>query len=458
METELAVQASKLVNGSEAEEDEVFSFVLEDEAGETLQTVQNAGAKISFAPLLFDQDDIGKTFVYTVREATTSTGTMTCDPAVYTVEVAVTVNGEGSLTASAAVTCAGKEAEAITFNNIIEAPLTISKKVVGCETSERFTFRVNFYHADGTEVTEPVAYTGDVTGTLLSGGLVHLGQGQSITFAGLLPGMRYTVEEYANAAFETTVNTLPMNKVDGICEAEGNRADFVNKLKTTTFTVRKSWQGEDGGVIRLTLYANGEKLEPQPAYTRDGDTYTYTNLPMYNADGELIVYAAKEKYMDGYLTIYDNVPPYDGESKMIYDGGTIINRSVTGIRVQKLWSGLPEGVEPPEIILTLYCNGEPTDRRQPSPDEDGWYVYKNLPRYVNGEEAVYYVVEEAINGFIPVYTAPNGQQAEWAGDGYTITNCLIPATGDNNPVMLWTATFIASAALLLMLKRRRNAN
>jgi len=455
METELVLRARKTVNGVAAAEDEVFSFVLEDEAGEVLQTVQNDGGEIAFAALLFDQDDIGKTFVYTIREATPSAGTMTSDPSVYTVRVTVVSNGDGTLTASAAATLAGEAVSGITFNNIVEAPLTISKKVTGCETAETFAFRVSFYYADGTEVTEPVAYTGDLTGEVLSGRLVHLGHGQSITFTGLLPGMRYTVEEYANAAFYTTVNSLPMNRVDGVCEESGNRADFVNRLVTTSFAVRKSWQGEDGGVIQLTLYGNGEKLDPQPGYTRDGDTYLYTGLPMYDADGELIVYAAKEKYMDGYLTIYDNIPPYDGESDMIYDGGTIINRSVTSIRVRKLWSGLPEGVEPPEVVLTLYCNGKPMDRKQPRPDADGWYVYKNLPRYVDGTEPLYYVVEEAMSGFAPVYTDVNGQPAEWAADGYTITNCLIPATGDNNPVILWAAMLTVSSAVLLMLRRRR---
>ena len=155
------------------------------------------------------------------------------------------------------------------------------------------------------------------------------------------------------------------------------------------------------------------------------------------------------------MTIYDNVPPYDGESDMVYNDGVIINRAVTSIRVCKVWKGMPEDVELPEIVLTLYCNGEPMDRKQPKPDANGWYVYKNLPRYVNGEEAFYYVKEDPMNGFIPVYTDPNGETAEWAGDGYTITNNLMPATGDNTPVLLWATLLTASTALLFVLKRRR---
>ena len=115
---------------------------------------------------------------------------------------------------------------------------------------------------------------------------------------------------------------------------------------------------------------------------------------------------------------------------MVYDGGTIINRAVTSIRVQKLWNGLEEGAEIPEITLTLYCNGTEMARKQPKPDAAGWYEYKNLPKYVGGEEAIYYVMENPLDGFVAMYTDENGEPADAAYDGFTITNHLIPATGD----------------------------
>ena len=85
--------------------------------------------------------------------------------------------------------------------------------------------------------------------------------------------------------------------------------------------------------------------------------YTYTGLPKYDSQGQTIVYSAKERYMDGYMTIYKNVSPYKSESDFIYNGGTIINRAVTEIAVRKVWTGMDENEERPEITLTLYCNG-----------------------------------------------------------------------------------------------------
>ena len=443
------------MNGIEPADDEVFSFVLADNTGEVLQTVQNVGGEIRFAPLQYDQDDIGKTFIYTVCEATPSAGAMTCDPSVYTVEVMVIDNGDGTMKAAASVTLAGEKVDAIVFNNRLEAPLTISKKVIGCETAQTFAITVCFFGADGVEMKDPVAYTGDLTGQLISGESILLGDGQSITFSGLLPGMRYTVEEEANIAYSTTVNALPTNKAEGICSKGGNRADFVNTLKTTVFSVRKEWQGGDGGDIVLTLYANGEKMDPQPDYVRNDDTYTYTGLPMYDEDGDEVIYSAKEKYMDGYLTIYSNIFPYEGESKRIYDGGTIINRAVTSFRVRKVWSGLAEGEALPEITLTLYCNGEAMSRKQPEPNQDGWYIYKNLPRTVDGESAVYYVMEEPVNGYMTSYADADGQENDRAYDGGTITNSKVPQTGDNASMLLWTAMLAGASVMLLALKSRR---
>lgn len=78
-------------------------------------------------------------------------------------------------------------------------------------------------------------------------------------------------------------------------------------------------------------------------------------VPMYDAKGNPIRYAAKERPVSGYMTIYKNVAPYESESIFIYDGGTIINRAVTQIAVRKVWKGMDEGEKRPDIKLTLYC-------------------------------------------------------------------------------------------------------
>ena len=73
-------------------------------------------------------------------------------------------------------------------------------------------------------------------------------------------------------------------------------------------------------------------------------------VTMYDAKGNPIQYAAKERPVSGYMTIYKNVAPYESESIFIYDGGTIINRAVT-----QVGKGMDEGEKRPDIKLTLYC-------------------------------------------------------------------------------------------------------
>ena len=451
----LQLTAAKTVNGAVPTADQVYSFLLEGE-GVSMEAV-NEGGTIVFDALTYDLSDAGNTYVYTVRETTASEGSLTADASVYTVSVTVADNGDGTLSASYVVTRGGEAADGIAFNNAIGAPLTILKKVEGVQTDERFEIIVRFYDADGQEIAAPMPYTGDLNGELVSGGSIRLGHGQSVTFGGLQPGMRYVVEEADNGAFITTVNGQSGRTADGVCIDGENLVSFVNTAKTTQFRVRKSWEGERGGDITLTLYANGVRLEPQPACVRDGDVYTFTDLPMYDGQGNVIIYTATEKPMDGYITVYNNPEPHGDESGMIYDGGVIINRAVTSIRVRKVWQGLGSGETPPQITLRLLCNGQAVDRRQPEPDADGWYVYTNLPAIWQGKPAVYSVVEEPVQGFMTAYKNRNGEMGECARDGDTITNTRIPPTGDADSLAMWVCTLAAAGMILALLRLKRRA-
>ena len=217
------------------------------------------------------------------------------------------------------------------------------------------------------------------------------------------------------------------------------------QVATTGFKVTKVWQDGNEGAISLTLYANGQKMEPQPACNRSGDTYTYTGLPMYDAKGNPILYAAKERPVSGYMTIYKNVAPYESESSFIYDGGTIINRAVTQIAVRMVWKGMDEGEKRPDITLTLYCNGKAINRK-PKLGANGWYHFYNLP--ISSEP--YYVVETPVSGFMTLYQNVGGYAnvEDRAYDGGTITNSKLPKTGDENHIERYVALLLISLVAL----------
>lgn len=281
-----------------------------------------------------------------------------------------------------------------------------------------------------------------------------LKHGETIRIYGLPIGAGFTVAENDSLVYDSAVTE---GNPEGIIQRyEISRVGFTNNAKTTSFTVTKQWEG-GSGPIELTLYANGKKLEPQPVCSRNGDVYTYENLPKYDELSNVIVYSAKEKYFERYVTIYVNEAPYEGVSDRVHDGGTIINRAkkYASFKIQKEWRGLEEGENPPAITLTLYCNGEVMNVATPKP-KDGWYEYYDLPETYNGAPAVYTVVEEPLPGFTAAYKDANGQGVGNGVNGGTIVNSKIPDTGDRTPVGLAAGLVAASViGLVLLLVWRR---
>lgn len=86
----VAIEAEKTLDGK-APLDGSFSFVLEDESGDSV-TVQNVGGKVVFPAKTYDAEGI---YTYTLREVMGADKEIVYDQTVYTVTVVVTRNAEG---------------------------------------------------------------------------------------------------------------------------------------------------------------------------------------------------------------------------------------------------------------------------------------------------------------------------------------------------------------------------
>ena len=103
--------------------------------------------------------------------------------------------------------------------------------------------------------------------------------------------------------------------------------------KTTTVTATKVWadnNNEDGdrpSSVTIKLYNGSTVVDATPIVSKNGNTWTYTfnNLPMYNA-GTLIKYTAKELRANG--TIVANNGEYNDNYVTTYSGNTITNTHV----------------------------------------------------------------------------------------------------------------------------------
>jgi len=447
---EFVLTGQKTIQGEKPGAEEKFAFVLKDEDGNVLQTVENQEDLILFQPIEYTFEDNGKTFVYTVEESTESDEHYVCDTSVYTVTVTVTDAGNGVMQTQWTLEKNGEAVDTIAFDNIALSTLSITKTVTSVESDSQFAFLITLMDANGQELTDAFPVEGTDVDTIVSGDYLYLKHGETAVISHLPVGTRYRVEEHEYLAYDTTADTAAGHRAEGVVAVCGNTADFVNNRKTVSFTITKEWQGGQGDLITLILYANGVPVEPQPSYQEDNNVYTYTNLPQYTEDGQEIVYSAKEKYMDGFVTIYKNKPPHTSETDRVYDGGTIINRAVTSIRVRKIWRGVADGEGTPDITLILYCNGQKMDKKTPKPTSDGWYIYNNLPYVWNGEVANYTVVEAPVYGYATSYGfSPEGEELTCAHNNGVIVNSRIPMTGDRAPIGLWIACAVVALGGLI---------
>ena len=272
---------------------------------------------------------------------------------------------------------------------------------------------------------------------------------------GTIPGMDYDLSEI-EADVVVTDNDGEIGA--GLLRLKRNGSDisdvhFENRLGLLDFRITNLWQGGNEGKVEFVLYANGVRMKKQPEYTVDGAVYTYHDLPVYDENGNRIVYSARELYVDDYMAIYVNKGEYAARTKMLYNGGTVINRKVKDFVFSLQTTG---GRIDSDITFTLYCNGRPYyTQTQPEKDGLGRYIYRHLPIHVAGKPAVYTVVVNGIRGAVILYpqTEKEGTKAFGAGDGGTIHIWFAPATGEKTgrfPLLLAASLF----GLWLLRKKR----
>lgn len=125
--TTASLTATKVFDGSSqgrALEKDLFSFELLDEAGKVIQTKTNdENGEIAFATLVFDYQDAGKEFSYTIREVKGDDAQIVYDAHEEHVTISVQLDDDGAL--SARVTT---DEDGIVFHNstvaAVEMPLT----------------------------------------------------------------------------------------------------------------------------------------------------------------------------------------------------------------------------------------------------------------------------------------------------------------------------------------------
>jgi len=223
----------------------------------------------------------------------------------------------------------------------------------------------------------------------------------------------YTVNETEVSGYTTSINGLTIiNSHENI---------------TKDIDVSKVWDdnnNNDGirpASVSVDLLADGEKIDETTLSAENGWKATFKNL-MVNKKGKAINYTIRESTIPEAYSVR-------------YDGYVIINThvdDVTEVTVSKVWndSNNNDAKRPDSVTVHLMANGEEIDNPVLLSSNNNWiFTFKDLPKFDNGQEIVYTVVEDAVEGYTTIISGTNNT--------YIITNTHENETVDLNVSKVW---------------------
>ncbi|EGF17898.1 Cna B-type domain-containing protein [Streptococcus sanguinis] len=240
---------------------------------------------------------------------------------------------------------------------------------------------------------------------------------------------QFTVEE-VTAPEGYVLDSNPMKvtiKADGAVKTVKNTVDPNASKKLTVKKIWKDENNQDGkrpASIAVDVYANGQKLADKTVTVTGGSTDAEwtaqtTDLPIFDASGQKIIYTIGEDQLDGY-----DAPEVD-------QGNLTVTNSRTpekiAIKASKKWDDAEnqDGKRPANVVVKLYkeVGGQKSEvANRTLTEADQWATeFANLNKYEKGQEVVYSIEEDAV----PHYQS---QVTGNAADGFVVTNTYKPET------------------------------
>ena len=369
------ISASKILEGRDLKDGE-FSFNLLDEAGEVLQTKQNAAdGSVAFDEISYSQEDTGKTFHYTIKEVIPQSQEkgMTYDQA--SIEVTVTVTkDDASNTIKATVAYGEKRSFTNTFVTseipptppVVEKPeaklYTIQLHKVNGEGRALAGAVFGLFEADGsTPVANPYG-EGQATATSDANGLV--------SFVGF-EAKDYVVKEltapegYQLSTASIAVSATELSAATDLVVDKGNVVNqpftaipptppVVEKPELTLYSIQLHKVNNEGQVLAGAVFglfeADGVTPvanpygEGQATATSDANgLVTFTGLEA--KDYVVKELTAPEGYQLSEEAITVSSSQLIASTDQVLDQGKVVNKPFTAI------PPTPPVVEKPELKL-----------------------------------------------------------------------------------------------------------
>ena len=190
----------------------------------------------------------------------------------------------------------------------------------------------------------------------------------------------------------------------------------VSITGTKTWNDANNQDGKRPTSIKINLLANGNVVKSLDVTAATNWTYSFTDLPKYEAGTEI-------KYTVGEEAVADYETKVEG-----YNITNTHKPATTDITGTKTWndSNNQDGKRPKSITVNLLANGRITDTKTVTADDNWTYSFTNLPKYANGQEITYTVSELTVPGYTTT-----------VDDNYNITNSYTPGQTSASVTKIW---------------------
>ena len=190
----------------------------------------------------------------------------------------------------------------------------------------------------------------------------------------------------------------------------------VSITGTKTWNDANNQDGKRPTSIKINLLANGNVVKSLDVTAATNWTYSFTDLPKYEAGTEI-------KYTVGEEAVADYETKVEG-----YNITNIHKPATLDITGTKTWndSNNQDGKRPKSITVNLLANGIITDTKTVTADDNWTYSFTDLPKYANGQEITYTVSELTVPGYTTTID-----------DNYNITNSYTPGETSASVTKIW---------------------
>ena len=239
--------------------------------------------------------------------------------------------------------------------------------------------------------------------------------------------INYTIEEVTVNEFYTSSTSGDMNSGYVITNTFGRPEDTVEITVNKVWADNNNEAGRRPSSVTLKVTGNGQtytySVSASDAETDANTwTHTFTGLPKYDENGNVIEYIVDEEALTENSEFY--LKTVDQEKDTVTNTFKVPGDNVK-VRVTKAWQDTEEtqGKRPASVTLQLK-DGENVILTEEANVENNWTVEFTAPKYDSLGKEIQYIVAEADTGNI-FYKAENAEISGDMNTGFTVTNKFV---------------------------------